>query len=330
MYRIALLVFCLGSGFIIAEYRYLHGRRESQTVAWANERVADRLATARAHLDARHWNEAIHHLEDALTIENATNREEVHALLAQVRRSQADDLLDAAELAVQRKDVAAAFRLLRAYLAHPHAARLDRGRRLHDDLERATSDAHADRVLARLSDDALKRFEQNGQLNAKEGMTTAGARAIFRDTLRHRLPEELRRRQAKREGERLAAERHAAQREKRIAELRKTPTYRALTAFIARMHKTLEERQELSHRQEAALGLLLRQLRINDPREQAKIRGNLLENEDRAELAEAVHRQRAEIKHTFRTAPEHNAADDALFDRLVDRELDDLLEAINR
>lgn len=330
MYRIALLAFALGLGLVIAEYRYLHARRESQAIAWANERVADLMATARAHLDARHWNEAIRHLEDALTIDNATNRDEANLLLLQVRQNQADALFDAAKTAVAGKDAAASLRLLQAYIAHPHAAHPDRARHLCDELERATSDAEADHLLARLSDDALKRFETHGQLNGEDGMKTAGTRAIFHDTLRRRMTDEMGRRQSKREAARLAEERRASERTQRIAQLRKTPAFRAATSFAGRIRKSLDERRKLTERQEAALGVLLRQLQVNDPSEEAKFRGNLLEADDRSELAEAVNRQRAESKRAFRAAPERNAGDNVLFDRLVDRELDELLEAINR
>lgn len=313
---------------LVSEYCWLRARREAAAMAQANEGVADKIATARAHLALQHWDEAIHHLEDALAMEKATNRDEARPVLAQARQGQADALLDAAGSAILRKDSARAFRLLRAYLAHPSAADPDRARRLREDLERATSDDEAVQMLEHLSDEALEIFARRGQLTEDDGLHTVGARAIFQDTLRRHLPKELRKRAAQREIERLAAERRAAQRARQIARLRQTPAFRSLSAFAAQTLAQLREQEQSAQQQETALALLFQQFRVNDPAEQRAIRADLLERGDRNDLAKSVDRKRAEVKRAYRSSPEYDAADHGLFDQLVDRELDNLLTAL--
>src|SRR5262249_14296947 len=251
---IVLLTLILAGSLILAEYLWLRARQTAQAIAQANERVGDEIETARAHLAVQHWDEAIRHLEDALAVDRATNRAEASPLLDEARRGQADALLEAADLAVAHKDSAGALRLLHAYLAHPYAANSERARRLRDDLARAASDDEAASLLARLSDDALNLFEKHGQLAEEDGIHTAAARAIFKDTLRRNLPRELQKREVRREVERLTAERRAAERARRIARLRDTAAFRDLSAFVAQTLEQSRDREELARRQEADLG----------------------------------------------------------------------------
>jgi hypothetical protein len=316
---IVFIAFVLAIGFILTEYSWLRARRAAQIIARANERVEDEIETARAHLAAQHWDEAILHLEDALAVDRATNHAEARPVLDEARRGQADALLEAAGLAVAHKDAAGALRLLHAYLAHPHATNPERARLLRDDLARATSDDEAAHLLARLSDEALGVFEKRGQLVEEDGLHTATAREIFKDTLQRNLARELRKREARREIERLATERRAVEHAQRIARLRDTPAFRELSAFIAR---TLEQSRD---RQEADLDQLFQQFGVNDAAEQAAIRADLRGDSERAA---AVDRKRAEIKRTYRASPHFNAADAELFDQLVDQELDKLLKVL--
>jgi hypothetical protein len=328
-WRIVTVALLLAVALLAGEYGWLRARRESAAVVRANESVADKIATARAHLALQHWDQAIYHLEDALATEKATNRDEARPLLAQARQGQADALLEAADAAIARKDSARAFRLLRAYLAHPGAADPGRARRLREDLERATSEEEAVHLLEHLPDDALDLLARRGQLTEDDGLRTAGARAIFQDTLRRHLAKELRKRAAQHEIERLAAERRAAQRARRIARLRHTPAFRALSGFVAQTREQLREQEQSTQQQEAALAQLFQQLRVNDPTEQATIRADLLERGDRNDLAQLVDRQRAAVKRVYRSSPEYDADDHELFDQLVDRELDELLRALS-
>ena len=318
----------LAVALIATEYLWLRARREAWKTAVANERVAEQIATARARMAAQHWDEAIRHLEDALAVDQATNRDEAHPLLEEARREQADSLLDAAGLALAHKDSDGALHLLRAYLAHPQATKLDRARLLRDDLDRAVSDDEATRLLAHLSDDALNLFAKRGQLTEADGIHTTAAREIFKDTLRRNLTREVRKREARREIERLADQRRADERVQRIAQLRETPAFRDLSTFITQMREQSRDREETARRREAELKQLFDQLKVNDPAEQAEIRADLLGKDKRAAPA-AVERKRTEIKRAYRASPQFNAADGELFDRLVDEELDKLLKMLS-
>jgi hypothetical protein len=175
--------------------------------------------------------------------------------------------------------------------------------------------------LAHLSDEALSVFEKSGQLVEEDGLHTTKAREIFKDTLRRNLASEQRKREARREIERLAVERRAMEQAQRIARLRDTPAFRDLSAFIART------REQSRDRQEADLDQLFQQLGVNDATEQAAIRADLRGDNERAA---AVDRKRAEVKRAYRASPHFNAADAELFDQLVDQELDKLLKMLQR
>jgi hypothetical protein len=321
--RIVVIVFLLLVGLLAAEYVWLSARQEARAVAWANERVESKIETARAHLVAQQWTEAIRHLEDALAVERATNREPARTLLEQARRGQAGTLLEAALLAIARRDTADALRLLRAYAVHPQAAELERARLLLDELRRATDGDEAARVLGRMSDDALALFAQQGQLTEDDGWHAEGIREVFKDTLTQRLPKELARRQAKREVEHLAAERRAAEHEQRVARLRDTPTFRAVAVFAAQTLATYREQMQQLQRQEADLGQLFQQLGVNDPQEQATIRADLTGGDALAGIRKSIDRKRDEFKRGFR------GEDGELFSQLVDEELNQLLKMLS-
>ena len=323
--RISVIVLLLVVSLLAAEYVWLSGRQEAWVIARANERVEAKIETARAHLVAQHWDAAIRHLTDALAVERATNRDEARLLLDQAHRGQADALLEAAKLAIARRDSADALRLLRAYAVHPQATELARARLLRDELRRATDNEEAARLLARLSDDALALCAQQGQLTEDGEWHSEGIREIFKDTVNRRLPHELKRRQAKQDFERRTAERRAAERERQIARLRDTPIFRAVVTFAAQTRDTYREQQQLSQRQETELRQLFQQLGVKDPQEQAAIRADLTGGEGVAALRKSIERKRAEFKQAFRAALECKDGDGPLFDQLVDAELNPLL-----
>lgn len=318
----------LSVGLVAAEYLWLRARREARATARANERVAERIATARARMAAQHWEEAQHHLEAALAVERATNRAEVNPLLDEVHRGQADSLLEAASLAITHKNPTAAFRLLRAYLAHPQATNPARARRLRDDLEHAVSDDEAAHLLAHFSDEALEVFDKRGELTEEDGLHTLAAREIFKDTLRRNLVKERQKRAARREIERLAEQRRAADRARRLAHLRESPAFRDVLAFRTQVQEQLRQRQQQARRQEDELRQLFEQLNVKDPAEQAEIRADFVGRESSDNFAAVVQSKRAEIKRAYRAAADFDAADGDLFDRLVDQELDDLLRTL--
>jgi hypothetical protein len=321
-----------GIALLIGEFSYLRSRQisreEARAIASANDLVAAKIQTARAHIALQHWDQAIHHLEDALALEWATNREDAQSLLEQARKSQADALLDAAGIALAHKDATAALRLLRAYLAHPQASKQERAQLLCEELVYATSDEEAARRLEHLSDDTLALFGERGLLTEDGVLRTAGAREIFKETLRRNLGKEVEKRQAKREAAHRAAARRAAERARQTARLRDTRAYRALTAFISQTLAQARVRRQLALRQETALTQLFQQLGVNDAGEQAKLRASLIDRAGPDSLAESVDRQRAEIKRAYRASPEFDEANRGLFDELVDQELDDLLKAL--
>jgi hypothetical protein len=308
------------------EYWYLHQRQEEQAVALANEVVAAKMEAARAHMARDHWNEAILALTEARAAHKATTHDQIDALLTTARQGQAAALLQAAEAAVAGKDAAAALRLLREYLDHPNATQPERATRLRDEIERAVSREKAVALLAGLSDDDLALFAEQGQLAETDDIRTEGVREIFKDTLRKNLDREQQKRQAKRDRERLAAERLAAERARQVARLRDTPAFRGLIAFVARTRAQHREREELARRQKMAMAQLFRQLNVNDPAEQEKIRADLEGRGDTRAIIDAVDKKRAEVKRAYRDSADFNPADRALFDQLVDQELDALLK----
>jgi hypothetical protein len=309
---------------ISAECLYLRDRREARTIALANQLVESRLATARAHLDLHHWDEAIDLLEDARAQDHATNQDEVRALLVRARQGQAAALLENVAAAVQRKDADAALRLLRDYLAHPQATDPQRATSLQQEIEWAVSDEKAADWLARLSDSEFTLFVQRNELTAETPIRTEGVRVIFKDTLRRQLPRETRRREAKRQAEQQAVMRRAAERALQETRIRSTPAFRLVSTFVAEMRQKNREVAELAQREEKALVQLFQQLNVNDPAEQAKVRATLKARDPSGGNAATIDRRRAEAKQAYRTSPEFDPADREVFDQLVDRELDQL------
>ncbi len=328
LWKIALVTITFTAALISLECVWLRGRQEARSIAWANERVVEKIATAQAQMAEQCWDKAIRHLEDALAEEQATNREEVAPVLTAAQRGQAEAMLDAARIALSRKETADTLRLLRAYLAHPQAAHLDRARLLCDDLEHALSDDEAARLLARLSDEALSLFANEGQLTEDDGLHSAATHALFQETLRRNVANEICKREARREVARLAEKRRAAERVRRIARLRDTPAFHSLSDFLARTLAESRHQQQLAQRQQTELGELFRQLGVNDAAEQDKIRADLLDRESSADVREAVERKRAEIKQVYRKSAEFHSSDQGLFDQLTDQEVDNLLRML--
>lgn len=318
----------LAALLIGAECVWLRDRQQAQRMARANEQVEERLAAARSLLRERRWHEAIHELESALDMEGASNGDAVHPLLEEARRGQAEALLDAARIALSRRRVEDARRLLRAYLAHPDAGRLDQARQLSDDLDRALSDEEAKHLLAHLSDEELAVFAETGQLAVEDGMRSEATRFFFYQRLRQNLAKESHKRDAQREVARLTALRQAAEQTRRINHLRSSPAFQSLARFLERTQKQFHDQQQLAWRQEADLRELFQALGVNDRREQEKFRSDLLEKPDQDRVQEQIEQKRADVKRAYRNEPGFHPSDGELFDQLVDQEVDKLLKVL--
>jgi hypothetical protein len=281
-------------------------------------------------MSRHHWDDALRLLHEALAVEPAANREEARALHARAQQGQAGSLLEAAEKAVAQKGAAQALNLLRDYLAHPQATELQRATALRAEVERATTDAEAARCLEAMSDQALTRFARGGPLPGDAPFIDAGAREIFKDTLRRHLPHEEQKREARRARERAEAARLPAVRARQEARLRGTLPYVELADFVRTTARKVRNHRDLTVKQEQALAVLFRQLNVTDRREQARIRAGLQEGYDTAGIEASVARKREEAKQAFRRSKSFSRDDEEAFDRLVDQELDRLLAELKR
>jgi hypothetical protein len=327
-WKIAVPSLALAALLIVAEYAWLRECRQVRRTTRANELVEEKLATARGYLREQHWNEAIHELEIALEVEDATNGDVVYPLLKEARHGQAEALLEAACIALEYRRLDDTKFLLRAYLAHPQASRTGRARLLSEDLKRALSNEEAARLLARLSDEELSVFAEKGQFTVDDGLHTEATRFFFHKTLRRNLAKELRKRQAQREVARLAAERRAAERAQRIARLRTSPAFHSLTTFLARTVEQLRDQHQIASRQEAELQALFQQLGVTKAAEQKQIRNDLLDRQSPDDIRDQVECKRAEVKRAYRNDPQFAPADGDLFDQIVDEEVDTFLKPL--
>jgi hypothetical protein len=325
----------LGVGFSIllavallvgAVWWSVQAQAEAKAVVWANQLAAARMDTARAHMNQNRWDEAIRTLQEALAIEKATSREEVLALLERAEAGQADALLGGAREAAQHREPERARQLLHAYRRHPRAAEVEAATRLEEEIDYAVSDAEARRWLMQLSDAALQQLPGPDAPTEAVALKDAGARAIFLDTARKQLPAELRRRDGLRQAALLEAARRQALRQRHEARLRATAEFRQLDNFVASTRKQLRQNLKLAGKQEEALGLLYRQLNIGTAAEQQAVREELVvEGGYRHAMEDALAARCSEAKQACRRSGAFSAADIAVFDDLVDEEVDGLL-----
>lgn len=342
----------------------LEAQRRAGLEHWANEAVFDHVRSAEQHLADRHWDRAIDHLEEALTIPRATDLAQARALLAQAKKAQCEGLLEAALTAIRQHELDQARSSLQDYLTHPLAAQPGRARRLRDELNKATSDEQAAALLERLSTPALAAFTKDGTPEAVDGIRHESLKEVYRETLqrnlvreRHRREEAEMRRFAQREAERqakdekvqralakrlLEEQRVQKERARQLDRIEATPVYRELTDYLALVRKQGAKFRapvgDDDHRLLASL--------VGDP-------GKLSEA-DKAQLRETLARRlagvkpqegfarwkddvelnvssrRAVFKERFRAYQEFDKADRELFEKTVDRELDALLAEINR
>ena len=175
---------------------------------WPTRRSRSRLRR-HLHMTQQLWDQAIGELEDALHVERATNGDMVRLVLAEAQRGQAEMLLDAVGTALAHRRATDAFYLLRVYLRHPQAEKVERARQLRDELERDLSHDEAAQQL-RLSDEELTVFAEKGQWTGDDALSSSATHSIFLETLRRNVAQEIRKREAQREVARLSEKRRAS------------------------------------------------------------------------------------------------------------------------
>jgi hypothetical protein len=305
-----------GLGFLMAEHWYLQGRREDRSATLTEKARLDKVEVAREHMASGRWDEAVGMLEEVRADTEGGGQADALAggLLLEARRGQAAALLAGARAAVAARQLTLARRLLGEYADHPQAADPEQGRVLRDELARAGSDEEAKRLLARLPEAQLERLAKTGALPDGLGGRDEDLRGLYKEALLRHLGAERRRR---------AAGAAALQ-----ARLRAAPEVRELTAFLAEVRRKAKQEEELAARQEKALRQVFAQLGVNGAAEQEAVRAGLGAGRGKAALRDEVARKRVGLKKAFRQPRDRDPAEADAFDRLVDRELDDLLKAL--
>lgn len=228
----------IGAGFTIAAAAGLWvlavaNIMEEDRLRYANQQVAERVATARSAVADGRLDDAERELADALAVGEATETADAKALLGQVKEAQATRalvqarraaarLLQSAEAAIGENQVVQAIPLLQQYLASPHAAESAKAQALLRDAEAATSDAKALAALEAMTDEQFAAWSRDGSLPQEMRLDNAALAQVRQDTLRRNSQEAAKRREAerqRRETERLAKieeerQRQEAEREK--------------------------------------------------------------------------------------------------------------------
>jgi hypothetical protein len=312
---LAVLVSLVGLVLIGGEVCYLEAGRRRDAEQGANEAVSQKIADAQDRAARHRWNEADDLLKNALATEGATDFGEARPLLEQVRRCRAAALLEAAKGALQDKNTDQVLIFLQTYLADPGGTD-----DLRSEIELATSADKAAELLRRQPDELLAAFAAGGRLAAVDQVEDDTLREVYRLTLRGQLAKEEQRRAdlrlAQAETERRLKE-EEARRETRI---RGTPAFRELQTFtdLTRKGRVGADPQLFSY--------LLKELKVTDRREQDKVLAELTgRGAATPTLEKSVAERRTALKVRFRSDPNFDAADQEVFDRIVDRELDALL-----
>jgi len=291
----------------------LHERERARTADHANQVVIAKVEEAQAHVSRQRWDEAATLLEAALAMDRATKLDEARTLLDRVRRERANALLAAADSALARRRPAEAADLLRRYLADSHATECGRAAKLQEELEFATSDTRALAHLRGLSYAALVDLAQKGTPPELDGITHPDVRAMYGEKLRSFLLDEFQRRERD----------HA----RRLQNIRASPAFGELRDFVGLTRHRLATRGggEINYR---LLGRLFRELNVNGAVEQRRVLGKLGRQPLDYEEAEKITRVRADLKGRFRAYAEFDATDREIFNWIVDRETDRLLQEL--
>jgi hypothetical protein len=269
---------------------FAKGKRTAE-VRWANDRVAKRVQAAQNLLADRKWDKAIDHLQAALAIDKATALDQAHQLLAQAQQAQAESVLEAGAAALEKGNVGQAIQLLQTYLVHPQATNKPRAALLLVETGR------------RDKADEIGRTEQQRQAD---------------DRQRNKAKEE------------------------HFALMQATPVFRELQDFAALTRQQVKRVRELLEKEDQQLlASLLKGQKGKNGSQPDLVQGALRQRQDGKETArlvtswkdtleERISVKRANFKERFRTYQEFEKADRQPFDRLVDQELDELLEEIHK
>jgi hypothetical protein len=312
----------VGLLLLVFEVRYLEAGRRREDTHWANENLAATVEKARTLAASHQWDQAAKLLREGLADKEATQRQDAETLLQTVLHGRAASQLTAAEQAVQHKDLSQARDLLKTYLANPAATDKERATHLQAELALATSTDEADALLRPLSDARLAAVAAGNNLPS-DGLSNRILREVHASTLRARATLEQRRRADLRIAQEAAARRARQERQKREARIQATPAFRELTAFVDRTRKQYASAQTDPH----LMDYLFRELKLNSPEEQHKALVELTTPpESAASLTNRVSQERATLKEQFRQYRDFDATDREVFGRLVDEQLDRLLQ----
>ena len=358
------LITVVGLAVIFWLWSVLEAKRRAGVVRWANETVLDHTRAAEQHLAKQEWDQALHHLDEALATPKATDLTAAQGLLIRARQGQIEALLESALAAIRQQDLDKARPLLQDYLAHPLAVQRPQARLWQDALARATSDEMAEALLRKLPNAALARFTEDG-LDAEVGkLPQESLQPVYRATLARSLVREKERREieelemrARQEAERrardeeerrrlekkiLEEQRAKKERDGRLAHIRTTPVYRELTEYLALVRKQHRAfRSSTPDEDRRLLAALLAGSGKLNAQEQARLLAELKQRMAAPKSHEnfgqwkdgvetAVSAKRAQFKERFHAYPEFAKADWELFDLLVDRELDRLLVEVRQ
>jgi hypothetical protein len=266
------------------------GKRTTE-VRRVNDDVARRVQAARGLLSDREWDKAIDHLQATLTLDKATTLEQVRELLEEAQRMQAQSILEAGASALEKDNLGRATQLLQAYLHHPHAA----------------NKARAAQLLVEVG-----RRDKAGEMH---------------QVVQKQLPDD---------------QQHQKVRAERLAGMRATPVFRELQEFAALVRKQdKRSREALEKEDREVVASLLHAQKARKGSRAGVIPDALLQRSDSKEAAvlatrwkdaleEKISVKRANFKERFRAYQEFSKEDWEPFDRLVDQELDRLLEEINK
>jgi hypothetical protein len=360
---------CLASGlaglaFILCLVRFFEARKHDARVNQANEAVAAHITTGKELLARHEWEQACALFERALATRQATNFGNAAELLDEAEHARANDIWTAAIAAFDKNELVQADQLLRQYLDDRFATKKDDARCLLDEMGLATSDVKARELLRQLSPATLLQFAQSRQLVQLDQLRHPSLRHPCEQALRRNLPAEFKRRatqennpQARRDAERHARElekhleeeqRLAAEKlkqeilERRLRRVRSTPVFREFIEFLALIRKQDKEfRAESEKADVLVLDLLLRKPGTKASGQQQKVLMELLSLPDGKEVKrrfaawqagtkEKISVNRALYQERFRTYPNVEKGDWAVFDREVDRSLDSLLRDVQR
>jgi hypothetical protein len=353
-----------GLGLIAWLAFVLEMRQRAAEERWANETVAEHVLRAQGHVSRQEWDQAVVALQSGLATGKATDLGKAQELLSQCRNAQVDALLETALGALRKEDLHQAASVLNNYLVSPLATRKERAALLLAEMDLAASDEHAVEILKHLPQSALAAVARREEMPGLDRISNEALRAIYAETLLRNLPNERKRRAALEE-ERVAqraAEQRAREektlreeavrrveerriqndRARHLARLRATPVFRELTEAVTGIRKQLEEQHRFVQQDDdQLLATLLQGNGDKDPSEQLRIMKMLDERQQhqnrdecfklwQESVAEKVSVKRAHIKERFRTYQEFGKADWPIFDALVDRELDQLVEELNK